>query len=93
MKKISILIPTYNEEENVAPLSKALIQILQDQISKYDYEIIFIDNPICAAIIIKSRRFLTPRISASSILPIMACAKRQAIVPSCFVPIFRILSI
>lgn len=27
MKKISILVPTYNEEENVAPLSEAIVKI------------------------------------------------------------------
>ncbi len=43
MKKVSILIPCYNEEENVIPLSKAIIEQF-DLISKYDYEIVFIDN-------------------------------------------------
>ncbi len=41
---ISILIPTYNEEENIVPLSEAIIYILLDTLSVYDYEIIFIDN-------------------------------------------------
>lgn len=44
MKKISIVIPTYNEEENVEPLSKAIIAELGNSAPKYDYEIIFIDN-------------------------------------------------
>lgn len=44
MKKISIVIPTYNEELNVKPLSEAIINILETKLSKYDYEIIFIDN-------------------------------------------------
>ncbi|MGL5254817.1 MAG: glycosyltransferase family 2 protein [Brevinema sp.] len=44
MKKISILIPTYNEELNVRPLSEELISIFQNELSIYDYEIIFIDN-------------------------------------------------
>jgi glycosyltransferase involved in cell wall biosynthesis len=44
MKKISILIPTYNEEENVEPLSKEIINIFNDKLSDYDYEIVFIDN-------------------------------------------------
>ena len=43
-KKISVVIPTYNEEENVGPLSKAIMDILEQQLSEYDYEIIFIDN-------------------------------------------------
>ena len=44
MKKISILVPTYNEEENVRPLSEAVIQVIQQQLSNYQYEIVFIDN-------------------------------------------------
>ncbi len=43
MKKISILVPTYNEEENVIPLSQALVEELT-KLEKYDYEILFIDN-------------------------------------------------
>lgn len=44
MKKISILVPCYNEEENVLPMSKALTEVLRDSLSSYDYEIVFIDN-------------------------------------------------
>lgn len=44
MKKISILIPTYNEEENVHPLVKAITNIFEERLAKYDYEIVFIDN-------------------------------------------------
>jgi len=44
MKKISVLVPTYNEQENVAPLSEAIINVFQKDLSIYDYEIIFIDN-------------------------------------------------
>ncbi len=43
MKKISIVVPCYNEEENVKPISEAIINQLK-KLSKYDYEIIFIDN-------------------------------------------------
>lgn len=43
MKKISMLIPTYNEFENVGPLSDAIIEQLEN-LAHYDYEIIFIDN-------------------------------------------------
>lgn len=43
MKKISILIPTYNEIENVEPLSIAIIEEMQ-KMPQYDYEIVFIDN-------------------------------------------------
>ncbi len=44
MKKISIVIPTYNEEKNVIPLSEAIISEFKENLPKYDYEIIFIDN-------------------------------------------------
>ena len=44
MKKISILIPCFNEEENVIPISKAIEDELQKSCSQYDYEICFIDN-------------------------------------------------
>ena len=44
MKKISIMIPTYNEEENVEPLSEAIINVFETELVDYDYEILFIDN-------------------------------------------------
>lgn len=44
MKKISILIPTYNEEENVVPLSQEIIKLFKSELKDYDYEIVFIDN-------------------------------------------------
>ena len=44
MKKISILIPCYNVVENVVPMSEAVQQIMREQLSMYDYELIFIDN-------------------------------------------------
>ncbi len=44
MKKISVLIPCYNEEENVVPLSEAIIEQFEKFLPQYDYEIIFIDN-------------------------------------------------
>ncbi|MGL5721666.1 MAG: glycosyltransferase family 2 protein [Brevinema sp.] len=44
MKKISIVIPTYNEEENVELLAGTLQGILSNKLSQYEYEIIFIDN-------------------------------------------------
>ena len=43
MKKISVLIPTYNESENVVPLSDAIVAEF-DKLPEYDYEIVFIDN-------------------------------------------------
>ena len=44
MKKISILVPCYNETENVEPMSSALLKLFNTELNKYDYEIIFIDN-------------------------------------------------
>lgn len=44
MKKISVMVPTYNEIENVGPLSQAIINIFETQLTNYDYEIVFIDN-------------------------------------------------
>lgn len=44
MKTISIVIPCYNEEENVEAISQAVIDEMQKNLPNYDYEIIFIDN-------------------------------------------------
>ena len=44
MKKISVLIPCYNEEENVVPISEAVIDIITRELPEYDYELVFIDN-------------------------------------------------
>lgn len=44
MKKISFVIPTFNEEGNVAPLSHDIAEIMNKELAGYDYEIIFIDN-------------------------------------------------
>lgn len=44
MKTISVLVPTYNEEENVVPLSQAVIELFEQKLPEYQYELIFIDN-------------------------------------------------
>lgn len=44
MKKISVLIPCYNEEENVVPMSEAIVNLFMTELDNYDYELIFIDN-------------------------------------------------
>ncbi len=44
MKKISIMIPCFNEVENVEPISHAVENILKKKLPQYDYEILFIDN-------------------------------------------------
>lgn len=43
-KKISIMIPCYNEQENVVPISEAVINIMETELKQYDYELLFIDN-------------------------------------------------
>ena len=44
MKKVSILIPCYNEEENVVPMSEAIVNLFEKELTQYDYELMFIDN-------------------------------------------------
>ena len=43
MKKVSILIPCYNEEENVVDIANAVCKQMTE-LSQYDFELIFIDN-------------------------------------------------
>ena len=44
MKKVSILIPCYNEQENVRPMREAIVDLFEKQLTQYDYELLFIDN-------------------------------------------------
>ncbi len=44
MKKISVMIPCYNEEENVVPITQAVVDMFAKDLPSYDYEILFIDN-------------------------------------------------
>lgn len=43
-KKISVMIPCYNEEENARPIYEAVKNELETSLPQYDYEILFIDN-------------------------------------------------
>ena len=43
-KVISVMIPTFNEEENVVPIAEAVIDEITANLPQYDYEILFIDN-------------------------------------------------
>ena len=44
MKKISIEIPCYNEEQNVPLIYEAIVKLFKNELKKYKYEILFIDN-------------------------------------------------
>ena len=44
MKKISIYIPCYNEEDNVVQICDAVEHILKTELGEYDYEILLQDN-------------------------------------------------
>ncbi len=44
MKKISIVIPCYNEEENVKSIAAAVTEEIKRSLPNYDYEILFADN-------------------------------------------------
>jgi len=44
MTKVSILIPCYNEKENVEPMSEAIANLFGTELNQYDYELVFIDN-------------------------------------------------
>ena len=41
---ISLIVPCYNEEENVIPIREALVDMFAKDLPQYDYEILFIDN-------------------------------------------------
>lgn len=66
MKKISVLIPCYNEAENVGPISTAVTGILEKELPQYDYELVFIDNDSTDGTrdIIRSLCTANPRIKA-----------------------------
>ena len=66
MKKVSILIPCYNEEENVGPMSEAIVDLFTKELPQYDYELLFIDNdskdntrPILREICAKNKKIRT----------------------------------
>jgi glycosyltransferase involved in cell wall biosynthesis len=43
-KLISLIIPVFNEEENIFPLYEAVLPIINDCAVQYDFELIFTDN-------------------------------------------------
>ena len=44
MKKVSVVVACYNEQENILPLSNVLTELFKTDLAGYKYEIIFIDN-------------------------------------------------
>lgn len=44
MSKVSVLIPCYNEVENVVPMSEAIVNLFMNECKEYEYELVFIDN-------------------------------------------------
>ena len=44
MKTITVVIPTYNEEENVLLAYEEVVKVFQNSLKKYQYEILFVDN-------------------------------------------------
>jgi glycosyltransferase involved in cell wall biosynthesis len=43
-KLISLIIPVFNEEENIFPLYEAVLPVIKDCESQYDFELVFTDN-------------------------------------------------
>ena len=44
MKKISVIIPCYNEEKSIDEMYTRLLAIFNDELPQYDYEIIYVDD-------------------------------------------------
>ena len=44
MKKISVMVPCYNEVENAELMANSIINVFAEALPQYDYEILFIDN-------------------------------------------------
>ena len=95
MKKISIMVPCYNEEENVIPLSEALIEMFAKDLPQYDYDITFIDNDSTDTTRVKLRQLCegNKKIKAifNAILHIMVLLIQMAIVQYQYVQTFRTL--
>ncbi|MDR3151279.1 MAG: glycosyltransferase family 2 protein [Holosporaceae bacterium] len=42
--KISVVVPCFNEEDNIIPISESIVKQFEEKLPNYDYELIFIDN-------------------------------------------------
>ena len=76
MKKISVLIPCYNEEENVGPMSEALVKMFAEDLPGYDYEIVFIVSYGCY-VRERKRLFLWNTLSMVYLLPLTLCREER----------------
>ncbi|OIR10721.1 putative glycosyltransferase CsbB [mine drainage metagenome] len=43
-KLISLIVPVFNEEENIGPLYDAVVPLIKQHEGKYDFELVFTDN-------------------------------------------------
>ena len=43
-RKISVVVPTYNEEGNIRPITEAVTSEIETNLPEYDYEVVIIDN-------------------------------------------------
>lgn len=44
MKTITVVVPTYKEETNIIPAYNEITKVMTEQLSNYNYEIMYIDN-------------------------------------------------
>lgn len=44
MKTISVLVPTYNEQDNIVPLYETIAYVFEQSLPGYAWELVFIDN-------------------------------------------------
>ena len=44
MKTISVLVPTYNEEENIYLVYDRVVSVMEKELSRYRFELVFVDN-------------------------------------------------
>jgi len=65
-KLITILVPVFNEEQNIEPLYAALLPVMEQLSASYDFEVLFTDNHSTDATFSKIERLagMDPRIRA-----------------------------
>ena len=90
MEKISVMIPCFNEVENVEPISEAVVEMFHKELPQYDYEILFIDNASTDGTRDKLEKICASNHKIKAIFRFMACARLRVIVRFHCVVIFRI---